>query len=76
MPGWTGKNMDHGRLGDLLAALKAGKIETSKTLLILENFERFSRLKPRIACHKLAEIIEAGLDVVTLEHGKVSICSS
>lgn len=71
MSGWTGKNMDHGRLGDLLAALKAGKIETGKTLLILENFDRFSRLKPRIAYNKLAEIIEAGLDVVTLEDGRV-----
>jgi DNA invertase Pin-like site-specific DNA recombinase len=69
--GWTGKNMERGRLGELLAALKAGKIETSKTVLILENFDRFSRLKPRLAYNKLAEIIEAGLDVVTLEDGRV-----
>jgi DNA invertase Pin-like site-specific DNA recombinase len=39
-------------------------------VLIVENFDRFSRLKPRVAYNKLAEIIEQGVDVVTLEDGK------
>jgi DNA invertase Pin-like site-specific DNA recombinase len=40
------------------------------SVLIVENVDRFSRLKPRVAYNKLAEIIENGVDVVTLEDGK------
>ena len=69
--GWTGKNIERGRLGELIVALKAGKIETKNTVLILENLDRFSRLPPRVAYNKLAEIIELGLDVITLEDGKI-----
>ena len=68
--GWTGKNIERGQMGELIAALKAGKIETKNTVLILENLDRFSRLPPRVAYNKLAEIIELGLDVITLEDGK------
>jgi DNA invertase Pin-like site-specific DNA recombinase len=67
--GWTGKNMETGALGAFLLALKAGKLEKN-SVLVVENFDRFSRLKPRKAYEKLAEIIEAGVDVVTLEDGK------
>ncbi len=67
--GWTGKNMERGALGDFLHAVKAGKIPKD-SVLVLENWDRFSRLKPRIAYNKLAEIIENGVDVVTLEDGK------
>jgi DNA invertase Pin-like site-specific DNA recombinase len=66
---WTGKNMEQGRLGDFLEAVKAHKIPKG-SVLIVENFDRFSRLKPRVAYNKLAEIIESGVDVVTLEDGK------
>jgi hypothetical protein len=70
--GWTGKNIESGAMGDFMAALKADKIPNKeKTLLIVENFDRFSRLKPRLVYNKLAEIIEAGMDVVTLEDGKI-----
>ncbi len=67
--GWTGKNIESGALGDFLHAVKAGKIPKG-SVLIVENFDRFSRLKPRKAYEKLAEIIESGVDVVTLEDGK------
>jgi DNA invertase Pin-like site-specific DNA recombinase len=67
--GWTGKNMERGALGDFLEAVKIGKIPKG-SVLIVENFDRFSRLKPRVAYNKLAEIIELGVDVVTLEDGK------
>src|ERR1035437_4866042 len=61
--------MERGALGDFLHALKAGKIEKG-SVLIVENFDRFSRLKPLTAYNKLGEIIKAGVDVVTLEDGK------
>jgi len=67
--GWTGKNMESGALGTFLEAVKVGKIPKG-SVLIVENFDRFSRLKPRVAYSKLAEIIEQGVDVVTLEDGK------
>lgn len=67
--GWKGKNIESGALGDFLHAVKAGKIPKG-SVLIVENFDRFSRLKPRKAYEKLAEIIESGVDVVTLEDGK------
>jgi len=70
--GWTGKNIESGAMGNFMAALKADKIPNKeKTLLIVENFDRFSRLKPRLVYNKLAEIIEAGMDVVTLEDEKI-----
>ena len=62
--------MERGALGDFLHAVKSNKIEKG-SLLILENWDRFSRLKPRVAYNKLAEIIEHGVDVVTLEDGKI-----
>src|SRR5690348_15507597 len=67
--GWTGKNIEKGALGDFIAAVKAGKIPKG-SVLVVENLDRFSRLKPRKAYAKLAEIIENGVDVVTLEDGK------
>ena len=67
--GWTGKNIETGALGTFLEAVKVGKIPKG-SVLIVENFDRFSRLKPRMAYNKLAEIIEQGVDVVTLEDGK------
>ena len=61
---------EHGKRGArrFLLALKAGKLEKN-SVLVVENFDRFSRLKPRKAYEKLAEIIEAGVDVVTLPCG-------
>jgi DNA invertase Pin-like site-specific DNA recombinase len=67
--GWTGENIEKGALGDFIAALNAGKIPKGSCLLV-ENWDRFSRLKPMDAYTKLGGIIKAGVDVVTLEDGK------
>lgn len=67
--GWTGDNIEKGALGDFIAALKAGKIPKG-SVLIVENWDRFSRLKPMDAYTRLGGIINAGVDVVTLEDGK------
>jgi DNA invertase Pin-like site-specific DNA recombinase len=67
--GWTGENIEKGALGDFIAAVKAGKIPKGSALIV-ENWDRFSRLKPMDAYTKLGEIIKAGVDVVTLEDGK------
>ena len=67
--GWTGKNIEKGALGDFIAAVKAGKIPKGSCLLV-ENWDRFSRLKPMEAYTKVGEIIKAGVDMITLEDGK------
>ena len=67
--GWTGANIEKGALGDFIAAVKAGKIPKG-SVLIVENWDRFSRLKPMEAYNKVGEIVKAGVDVVTLEDGK------
>jgi DNA invertase Pin-like site-specific DNA recombinase len=67
--GWTGENIEKGALGDFIAAVKANKIPKGSCLLV-ENWDRFSRLKPMEAYNKVGEIINAGVDVVTLEDGK------
>jgi DNA invertase Pin-like site-specific DNA recombinase len=67
--GWKGANFDKGALGDFIAAVKAGKIPKG-SVLIVENWDRFSRLKPMEAYNKVGEIVKAGVDVVTLEDGK------
>lgn len=67
--GWTGENMEKGALGDFLHAVKLGKVPKG-SVLVVENLDRFSRLPPRTAYNKLAEIIELGVDVVTLEDRK------
>jgi DNA invertase Pin-like site-specific DNA recombinase len=67
--GWTGANFDKGALGDFIAAVKAGKIPKG-SVLIVENWDRFSRLKPMEAYNKVGEIVKAGVDVVTLQDGK------
>ena len=67
--GWTGENIEKGALGDFIAAVKAGKIPKGSALIV-ENWDRFSRLKPMDAYTKLGEIIKRGVDVVTLEDGK------
>jgi hypothetical protein len=69
MSGWKGKNIEKGALGDFIFAAKAGKIPKG-SVLVVENFDRFSRLKPRKVYEKVAEVIEAGVDIVTLEDGR------
>jgi len=67
--GWTGENIEKGAMGDFIAAVEAGKIPKG-SVLIVENWDRFSRLQPMEARTTLGKIIKAGVDVVTLEDGK------
>ena len=67
--GYTGDNIQKGALGDFIAALADGKIPKG-SVLILENWDRFSRLEPMEARTTLGKIIKGGVDVVTLEDGK------
>ena len=66
---YRGANVETGRLGEFLSAVKQGLIERGSFLLI-ENLDRLSRNKPRKAIRLLEEICEAGITVVTTADGR------
>lgn len=58
-------NLEVGRLGEFLEAIRAGCIEKGSYLLI-ESLDRLSRDAPRKALRTLEEICDEGITVVTL----------
>jgi len=68
--GYSGDNLETGRLGDFLAAVQSGHVESGSYLLV-ESLDRISRKKAREALRLLEHICEAGVAVVTLADGKV-----
>lgn len=64
-----GKNVDAGRLGDFLAAVRGGLVARGSYLLV-ESLDRISRNKPRKAVRVLENLCEEGITVVTLTDGK------
>lgn len=63
-----GKHISHGALGEFIKHVDAGKIESGSVLLI-ENIDRLSRLKPMEALRYFDKIIHAGIKIVTLQSG-------
>ncbi len=59
-----------GALGVFLAAVEQGKIPTG-SVLVVEGLDRLSRAEPIQAQAQLAQIINAGISVVTASDGKV-----
>ncbi len=59
-----------GALGIFLAAVEQGKI-TPGSVLVVEGLDRLSRAEPIQAQAQLAQIINAGISVVTASDGKV-----
>ncbi|MDF3382552.1 MULTISPECIES: recombinase family protein [Sulfitobacter] len=66
---FKGDNSSAGRLAAFLAAVESGAVPTGSVLLV-ENLDRISRQKIRKARNTLEEIIDAGVDVVTLANNK------
>jgi DNA invertase Pin-like site-specific DNA recombinase len=63
------KHIKSGALGVFLEAVNAGKIPTGSILLV-EGLDRLSRAEPITAQAQLAQIISAGITVVTATDGK------
>ncbi|AWL05902.1 recombinase family protein [Massilia oculi] len=63
--GFHGANADSGALGEFIAAVKSGEID-SKCCLIIEHLDRLTRMKPMQAVGLLSDITELGVTVVTL----------
>lgn len=64
-----GKNVEEGALSVFLLAVKQGVIAKGSYLLV-ENFDRLTRLKPRIALRLLQDIVDLGITLVTLTDEK------
>lgn len=67
---FRGKNVESGRLGDFLEAVKTGEVPRGSYLLV-ESLDRISRGTARKAVRVLEDICEAGIKVATLMDGKV-----
>ena len=62
--GYHGDNINYGKLGELLREIREGKIEPG-TVLLVEFLDRLSRESPISQFLLLAEVLKAGIEVVT-----------
>jgi DNA invertase Pin-like site-specific DNA recombinase len=70
LSGYHGRNVrDGGALAGFLDAVRTGLVPAGSVLLV-EHLDRLSRMRPRKAMRLLEEIVEAGVDVVTLNDGR------
>jgi DNA invertase Pin-like site-specific DNA recombinase len=67
--GFRRQNVDTGRLGDFLEAVRSGTVPHGSVLLV-EQLDRLSRLSPRRALRVLESIVDEGVSVVTLNDGR------
>ncbi|MGE8940660.1 recombinase family protein [Leptospira interrogans] len=67
---FRGRNIGVGKLGIFLEAVEDGLVEQGSYLLV-ESLDRISRLTARRALRVLEEIVDAGVNVVTLVDGRV-----
>ncbi|KPF48319.1 hypothetical protein IP87_02840 [beta proteobacterium AAP121] len=63
--GFSNKNVREGALGKFLEAVAEGKVAKGSTLII-ENLDRLSRANPWDALPVFLEIVNSGIDIVTL----------
>jgi len=66
---FKGANVADGALGTFLKALKEGKIESGAVLLV-ESLDRLSRQEILKSLRLFLDIIDAGVEIVTLINGK------
>ncbi len=67
--GFRGKNADTGALGRFLDLIQSGRVAPG-SVLVVESLDRLSRQQIMPALGRLAEIVNAGVDVVTLADGQ------
>lgn len=67
---FKGANIKHGALGRFLEAVKAGSIERGSYLLV-ESLDRLSRQEVRKSLALFLQIIDAGINIVTLADNHV-----
>ena len=62
---WDRSNIQKGALGLFLKAVEGGKVPVGSTFIV-ESFDRLSRATPRQALSIFTRLLDAGLNVVTL----------
>lgn len=67
---FDGSNVAKGQLAAFMQAVRAGNVPAGSFLLV-EQFDRLSRVPPLDAMMQLQELISAGITVVTLDDGRV-----
>jgi DNA invertase Pin-like site-specific DNA recombinase len=67
---FRGKNVQEGELGVFIKAVETGKVRKGSYLLV-ENLDRLSRDKVRVAFKQFTRILELGVNIVTLTDNKV-----
>jgi DNA invertase Pin-like site-specific DNA recombinase len=76
--GYQGSNAAAGDLAEFLELIRAGRVPKG-SVLIIENVDRLTRLQPDVATALFMEVVNAGVDIVTLapeqEYTKANIHS-
>ena len=67
---YRGRNIVEGQLGKFLEAVESGKIKRGSYLLV-ENLDRLSRDRLMPALNRFHSILEAGINIATLNDGTV-----
>ncbi|NQD74400.1 recombinase family protein [Pseudomonas sp. CM27] len=67
--GSSGKHVEAGAMGKLLKAIEDGHFPAG-TVVLVEAMDRFSRLEPMDTLNNLRSIVQAGIDLVTLDDGQ------
>jgi DNA invertase Pin-like site-specific DNA recombinase len=66
---YHGVHVEKGALGVFLEAVRDGKVPRG-AFLIVENLDRLSRQKPRLAMRNFLDLIDAGITIITLTNEK------
>lgn len=67
---FDGSNAERGQLAAFMQAVRSGKVAAGSFLLV-EQFDRLSRVPPLDAMMQLQALISAGITVVTLDDGRI-----
>lgn len=70
--GFHGDNISTGQLGKFIGEVSAGTFKRyDSPVLLLENFDRFGRLRPRAAMGYITQILDAGISICLLDKNEL-----
>lgn len=72
LSGFHGDNITVGQLGKFLNEVEKGTFRKYESpVLLIENFDRFGRLKPRKALGYITDILDAGISICLLDRDEI-----
>jgi DNA invertase Pin-like site-specific DNA recombinase len=69
LSGYDGSNVERGRLGKFIEAVRAGRIDKG-SVLIVESLDRLSRARARQSLRQFLELLDSGVTITTLIDGR------